>query len=499
MNSTKSTFVALTLLFGAFVSTAAIKPIPVQYFPFENNQSVLTNQLMKLADSIYANITPGESIKLVLLSAEEQNLESVKRAQLSFKRAEALIEHCRKNKYSSKDYYAEMVPFTTPHTIKSNIISESSYKLFMSTKALTYFVFNVKQVSLTSKSGCQFDASTEKEKQEFTFNPKEEIVANLVSGTKIIIPASSLCYLDGHEPEADKIVIKVSEYLELDAMVMKAMTTSSHGKALQTGGMWNITAECNGKPLMMKGGKSYDIQVAKTAATKNMKVFTGKMNNGILDWTEEKDGSVTASTINSNVIPETTSNLNVISENRDEANEINIKNNLTTTNLNLNQKNYRNRNNKMEVNEEMDEDTKKRVEQYNKQQEEKQKDIYDLKLNDFGWINCDAFDSETQKLTDILVRGDINDKSNVMLVFAKRKSVLSGYLCEDGKSVKFTNVAADEAAMLIVFEKTGDGDKVMVFSKMITPGNQKSVNVNTVASTLAQMGIDMKTRLADYN
>lgn len=482
MTSTKINLLALAIMLsGATVSNAAIAPIPTQYFPFNNGETVLTEQLIKLADSLYHNIVPGESLKFILLSNEEQNFESVKRAQLSFKRAEALLAYCRKNHYSDKEYYAEMVPYTTPHTVRSNDISTGPYRSFMSTKALTYFVFNVKPAILTSRSGSQFDASTEKEKQEFTFDAKQEITANLVSGTKIIIPASSLCYLDGREPEADKVVIKVSEYKDLDAMVMKAMTTSCHGKALQTGGMWNITAECNGKPLMMKSGKSYDIQVAKAAETKNMKVFTGKMVNGILDWTEEKDGSVTSTSVagTNNGMP--------------------VVNKPVVENINQIKNVYNiDKPSKDEVDELTEEDLERNRE-YVKKQEEFKKDIYDLKLNDFGWINCDAFDAETQKLTDILVRGDINDKSNVMLVFAKRKSVLPGYLCADGKSVKFTNVAADEAALLIVFTKTGDGDKVMKFVKLITPGNQKSVNVNAVASTLADMGIEMKTKLADYN
>lgn len=503
---TKTNLLAFTLLFsGTFAANAALKPIQHAAFPFEPGQTVLTKNLARYADSIYASLIPGESLKLILINKEEENLESVKRAQLTFKRAEAILLHCYKSGYSNKDFYAEMVPFTTPHTVKSTDLTTGPYRSFMSKNALTYFVFNLKDVALTSKSSLTFDANTKDVAQDFTFNPKQEINANLVSGTKIVIPASSLVFADGTEPKGD-VNIRIAEYTALDAMIFKAMTTSSNGHALQTGGMWNITAESEGKPLQMKAGMNYDIMVAKPSETKNMKVFTGKMTNGVLDWVEQKDGSVTASKMNAIAPVSTALPNNELVNARDEAVTEISTDNLNLNNLNLNQLNVNNLNNNINVS------TKNQYRSRNKRvwsqketeemiQEEKeyQKDIYDMKLNDFGWINCDAFDPETQKLTDVYVHGDITEKSNVMLVFGKRKSVLPGYLCADGKSVKFTNVAADETAMVIVFERTGNGDQIKKFTKLITPERQKNINVKTVNSTTANLGKEIQTGFADFN
>ncbi len=498
MITTKTNLLALTFMLGtAAISNAAVTAIPTQYFPFNNGEVILTKQLVRMADSIYSGMIPGESIKLILISKEEENLESVKRAQLTFKRAEAILMHCYKSGYSNKDFYAEMVPYTTPHTVRSNDLSTGPYRSFMSKNALTYFVFKLKDVALTAKSSLTFDASTADVAQDFTFSPKEVINANLASGTKIVIPASSLMFADGTEPKG-QVNITVAEYTALDAMIFKAMTTSSNGHALQTGGMWNITAESEGKPLQMKAGMNYDIMVAKPTETKNMKVFTGKMTNGVLDWVEQKDGSVTASKTTVNGTVNSQLPIESAGVNNDPVNEIavdnlnvnNLRNNINVNNISTKNQ-YRGRNKKAW--------TKEETEEMIKEEKEYQKDIYDMKLNDFGWINCDAFDPETQKLTDVYVHGDITEKSNVLLVFGKRKSVLPGYLCADGKSVKFTNVAADEVAMIIVFEKTGDGGQIKKFTKLITPERQKNITVKTVNSTTADLGREIQTGFADFN
>jgi hypothetical protein len=496
---------AAVLTIAGLNSNAAIKPMKNESFPFELGQTILTKQLAHFTDSVYAGLIPGESLKLILISKEEENLESVKRAQLTFKRAEAILLHCYKSGYSNKDFYAEMVPYTTPHTVRSNDLSTGPYRSFMSKNALTYFVFSLKDVALTAKSSLTFDANTKDVAQDFTFYPKEVINANLASGTQIVIPASSLMFADGTEPNG-QVNITVAEYTALDAMIFKAMTTSSNGHALQTGGMWNITAESDGKPLQMKAGMNYDIMVAKPNETKNMKVFTGKMKNGVLDWVEQKDGSVTASKITTNGGLNSQQPVSEIGINNDDAvNELAVDN-LNLNNRNLNQLNVNNINSNINVSTKNQFRgrnkkawTKEETEEMIKEEKEYQKDIYDMKLNDFGWINCDAFDPETQKLTDVYVHGDITEKSNVMLVFGKRKSVLPGYLCADGKSVKFTNVAADETAMVIVFERTGNGDQIKKFTKLITPERQKNISVKTINSTTADLGREIQSSFADLN
>ena len=94
--------------------------------------------------------------------------------------------------------------------------------------------------------------------------------------------------------------------------------------------------------------------------------------------------------------------------------------------------------------------------------------IIDLALNNFGWINCDAFD-ESKSLTNLMVMGDLKDY-NVMLVYTKRKSILPGYLCEDGRSVKFEDIASDEVAMLVAYKKMDEkGNIIKFFPSKVDP------------------------------
>ena len=84
-----------------------------------------------------------------------------------------------------------------------------------------------------------------------------------------------------------------------------------------------------------------------------------------------------------------------------------------------------------------------------------------------------------------------------MLVYGKRKSVLPGYLCADKKSVKFSNIAADEPAMLVVFRKTDEKGGVVRYTQLLQPGKQKQVGINLTASTAENLRMEIKSVLSD--
>jgi hypothetical protein len=201
----------------------------------------------------------------------------------------------------------------------------------------------------------------------------------------------------------------------------------------------------------------------------------------MLDWVEQKDDKVLyATSIIDSPLPEKEikqkeNNNNINVKNVVVANETNLDNNNWNDNRNLNQGFG--------------------IFQRELQQRDSVKS-YDLQLNDFGWINCDAFD-ETQKLTDVFVTGDVPKDATVMMVYTKRKSVLPGYVCDDGKSVKFGNVAEDETAMLIVFKRNEDKKTVTKFTKMVNPGKEKNVKVKTEEVSLETLQAELKRTLGD--
>lgn len=439
----------------AVMSLGAQNKMPVYQFPCNGKQTSLTSQQKHLADSLYYSLAQGDQLQIELLSADEKKAEAAQISALSYQRAALLLQHCYNNKISRKDFYAEITPFAMPNVVRTNDLTLASSKS-LGKRSSTAVVFTKSVSMATSQPAVDFDADFTKELQEFQFYASDGIDTWLTSGTRIFIPANSLQQINGQAPNCEKLTLRVSEYLEMDAIALKAMTTTASGKKLQTAGMWYIDVLCNGKPLVMKAGKQYLIEVAMTGDPKDMRVFTGKEKNGLLDWKEETDSKVIKPGENS----EKTDSLKEYSEEVDNDYE----------------------------GEGYEREVVDAVFQKN--------NAYGLQLNDFGWINCDAFD-QTQQLTDIFVQGDISDKTNVMLVYGKRKSVLPGYLCEDGKSVKFSNIAADEPAMLVVFKKENDKGAVTKFTQVIVPGQDKSIVAMTTASTSENLRNEIRAKLSD--
>lgn len=461
MRKTNAVILILVTLFSQsliaqkyIVVSGTKKHIPISSFAWSFKDKAMGSTQSTLADSIYNSLASGEAIRFNLLDGAEENLSSKEIAQLTYARAEAFIKFCLQKNIPQTDFYAEIVPYDMPNTIRTFELENRPYKAFMSTNARTYFVFN-RPISLaTSKPSVNFDANVTNEVQQFSMLHDRNIYAYLNSGTTLFIPAGSLQFSNGQKPTCDKVEIRIAEYLDIDAMVMKAMTTSSYGKKLQTAGMWHIDVSCNGQPLYIKPGKQYHIYVDIRGEVKDMRVFTGSKKDGLLEWREETD---------SKVYKPGESVVNI--ENENDSTAYDGERDYETSGLGV-------------------------------IGFEAPSHQYDLALNDFGWINCDAFDN-TKALSNLMVRGDLKDHE-VMLVYSKRKSVLPGFLCDDGRSVKFSDIATDEPAMLVVFKKTDDKGNVVKHVRMIDPSITTTVNVATTESTLALLQAEIKSQLSDY-
>lgn len=499
-------FSGITLAVGTASAKNYNKEVPSVTLTFSKGSIEFTKRHQELVDSLYGIVAPGERLKIEMLQPEESMFTTLERTRLAYQRSEAVLKHCYQRKYDRKEFYAEIIPLDVPHTIETDDLNRASYRFYQRHASVTSVYFTLDEKTATSQVCGMFDSNYHHDKQAFTYSPEEQITASLVSGTQIKIPANSLVFENGHAP-TKAIVLEVAEYTEMDAIIMKSMTTTAGGKALQTGGMWHIEASSEGKPLIMKQGNSYSIEVAKDNSTKPMQVFVGKLKNGLIDWELQNDGKVTATTttvtvpVSGNEKENTTRNLNlndvsnldvnqlnVLNQNQlNNLNNLNVVNNVNVNNLNRKQK--RNKNSKV------DESI-----YFDPQQEERtqttQKAIYAMELNDFGWINCDAFD-QTKELTDFYVKGDVTTASSVMLIYPKRKSVLPGYICSDGKTVKFSNIATDEMPMLVVVTKTDDPNTILKCIKTVNPGTQKSVVVNTVKADLASLKNDLKGKISD--
>lgn len=448
--------------------SGTIRYIPVSQFDFTFKDKNLSQDQLRIADSLYSILESNQKIRLSMLDESEKDLSAKEIAQLTYARAEAFIRFCIEKNIPTTDFYAEIVPYDMPNTIRTFELENRQYKPFMSNNARTYFVFSRPITLATTKPSVNFDEDFTKEMETFSMYHDRDIYAYLNSGTTVFIPKGSLQFANGQKPTCGKIEIRVAEYLEMDAMVMKAMTTSSYGRKLQTAGMWHIDASCNGQSLYIKPGKKYHIYVdLRASEVKDMKVFTGNKKNGLLEWNEETDDRVYKPGEYEMEKEETAEEDDTTFLYETEGENI-IDRVYTTSGLG--------------------------VVGYEAPASETYQ--YDLALNNFGWINCDAFD-ESKSLTNLMVMGDLKDY-NVMLVYTKRKSVLPGYLCEDGRSVKFEDIASDEVAMLVAYKKTDEKGNIVKETRIIDPSITTSVHVKTEVSTFALLQTELKGALSDY-
>lgn len=426
------------------------------------SSSVINSNVTAVVDSLYKQLNPGETIRMVLLNPSEKLKPEPDRAMLSFKRAEALLTHCSRQGLSEREAEVEMVPFHQPNRLRTSEITSRSYRSFMSRKSESFFLLSKIEAEVTSVAQIFFDSDIKDEVEVFSIYASRDQYVMLNSGTVIFVPAGTLKTDNGMNPSCDLVELRVAAYTQLEAMALKAMTTSSYGKRLETGGMWHITFSCNGKALKPGTGEYYYIRIKFEGEPRDMKVFSGDVKKGVIDWRLQGDGSVSTISSVTAFTPEL-DNFSEVSEEYYEGETDGYEGVLSA----------------------------ETIDGYY------EKDMYELKLNDVGWINCDAFYEVTDK-TDLLVNCDTSGNVNVMLIFKDRKSLLPGYQCSNTAQIKFSDIASNELAVLIVFRKNKD-NTVDKFVKTILPANQKTVDATAwKSSTVDELRTEIYATLSDF-
>tara|TARA_B110000967_G_scaffold204939_1_gene248414 strand:- start:751 stop:1977 length:1227 start_codon:yes stop_codon:yes gene_type:complete len=109
------------------------------------------------------------------------------------------------------------------------------------------------------------------------------------SGTAIYLEANSLVFEDGTAINSE-IKIEVKEYYSTSDIITHNLSTTSNGELLETGGMINIKAFSDNKPLKLKSGKEIIVHFPKddNNNTKKMNLFSGELNDqNQVTWNEE--------------------------------------------------------------------------------------------------------------------------------------------------------------------------------------------------------------------
>jgi hypothetical protein len=116
------------------------------------------------------------------------------------------------------------------------------------------------------------------------------------------------------------------------------------------------------------------------------------------------------------------------------------------------------------------------------QERESEGSYYILKISKLGWINCDKF-YDVKNKTDLLVKADTSSKNSIMIIFKSMKSVLPGYNYS-GKVTEFKDLPAGQEVTVLAYRVNEKTKRAVVGMQDLKLGNQTQVNLNMAEMSL---------------
>ncbi|CAG5083770.1 hypothetical protein [Parvicella tangerina] len=129
------------------------------------------------------------------------------------------------------------------------------------------------------------------ESQSFAVIPNEECFIKCAEGTSIYVPAFTFVFADG-SPVENMITLEVKECYSLSTILAEDLQTRSGDEILETGGMLNITASSEGKPLDIAQGQSMVVAMPKNGQTSNMDLFYDQHSTSGMDWIQASEYNI---------------------------------------------------------------------------------------------------------------------------------------------------------------------------------------------------------------
>lgn len=126
--------------------------------------------------------------------------------------------------------------------------------------------------------------STDLELQYVSMDNDLDTIIESRNGVIILIPAGALVDEQG-ETVKGKVTYTFQEALEPEQIMLAGLSTTSDGKLLETGGMFQIAAHQNGKLLKINPDRKIMIKVPTDRQKPNMQLFKGeKSKDGRINW-----------------------------------------------------------------------------------------------------------------------------------------------------------------------------------------------------------------------
>ena len=225
-------------------------------------------------------------------------------------------------------------------------------------------------------------------------------------------------------------------------IIESGLTTSDNKRTLASAGMVHIEARCHGEKLKLKHGKSVTIKMPATESDTKMKSFSGKLKNGIVDWS--LNGSLTL-------------------DNSESAEKLPLG------------------------------DYDGPVESFRVEGRGEYEETYLMSMTKLGWINCDRF-YETKNPVKLLVKADSVEKTFVALIFKDMKSVLPGNQFTNF-TTEFTGIPSGEAATILAYRINEKTKQAIVGQQELILGDTSVVQLSMQSMELR----DFKSMLAQFN
>jgi cytochrome c2 len=130
--------------------------------------------------------------------------------------------------------------------------------------------------------------SSELEVQYLSVNNETDNIIESRGGMLIAIPANALVDENGKTIKG-KVTYAFQEATKAEDIILAGLNTTSEGKLLETGGMFQIAAYQNDKTLQIDPKHKITVKVPTHDAKPEMQLFEGKrLKNGVIDWVNPK-------------------------------------------------------------------------------------------------------------------------------------------------------------------------------------------------------------------
>jgi hypothetical protein len=274
-------------------------------------------------------------------------------------------------------------------------------------------------------------------------------------GTVISINPSDL-ETSGGGPVGADIKVELKELTDQRDMLRTNTQTVSNGQLLVSGGAYFINMTSGGQQVKLKEGRNLSVAFPKLTDSK-MALFYGRRDSlGKMNWQEAKQSFTATQQPSPQEITQTDTTTT------------------TTTRGDIDQIfDYIESDTLVPVNKEVHEKAHKNYRMHKK--------VYDaMKIDSFGWINCDRF-WEIENQTGLLVRFNASDSvesANVYLVFKDINSIIQQYYhfrWNKDKTVGFGGLPVGYKARLVAY--TIKDEKVYAFASDLTLKKNHAVDL----------------------